>query len=122
MLGLVGCYSATLSKPHILSFGLASTESTSSFVEIYGGASAALRKVCSSLSLFPEVKTSTLNAIRLYRRSILLYFRCFLFHFFAFSVSPEILIILFFDKLCFTRFKYRLKFQTMFVMSVNFLI
>ena len=105
MLGLVRCYSATLSKPHILSLGLSSAKSTSCFVEIYGGASAAFRKVCSGLSLFPDVETSTLDAIRLYRRSILLYSRCLMFNFFAFSVSAEILIILFFDKLCFTRFE-----------------
>ena len=115
MLGLVRSYSATLSKPHILTLGLAAAKCPSSFVEIYSSASAAFRKVCSGLGLFAQIKATRLDAISLYLWR-------FLFHFFAFLVCTAILIILFFDFLCLTWLEYRLKLQTLFVLIVYFLV
>ena len=74
MLGLVRSYSATLSKPHILALGLATAKRSSSFVEIYSRASAAFRKVRPGLSLFTDVKSSTLDATGLYLRRLLFHF------------------------------------------------
>ena len=115
MLGLVRSYSATLSKPHILTLSLAAAECPSSFVEIYSSASAAFRKVCSGLGLFAQIKATSLDAISLYLRR-------FLFHFFVFLVCTGILIILFFDFLCLAGLEYRLKLQTLFVLIVYFLV
>ena len=100
MLGLVWCYSATLGKPRILTLGLAGAESTSCFVKIYGGASAAFRKVCSGLSLLTDVKTTRCYATNL------LYCRLLLLFFGFICCLSEILLILFFDTFCLTWLEY----------------